>query len=347
MNGGGDVGGYLVHHPGISHVHITGSVNTHDLIAFGPGDEGRARKAAGTPVLKKPITSELGGVAPVIVVPGEWSAADLRYQAEHVGTQRLHNSGHNCNGTQVVVLSADWPQRDAFLREIRRVLADAPSRRPWYPGAADRLAGLADATGAARLGSGADRLLLDLDAGDPASFETTEAFATALGVRTLPGTGADFLATAVEFANTRLLGTLSATVLIDPKTERRLGRPLEEFLEPLRYGNIGVNAWTVLGFADPYATWGAFPGHTLSDAQSGIGVVHNAYLLDGVERTVFRGAFRPFPRSVLRGEAPLSPKPLWFVTSRSGALTGKRLARYGVKSTWARLMAVAAAAMRA
>lgn len=346
IGGGGDVGGYLAHHPGISHIHITGSINTLDLIAFGPGEEGRARKAAGTPVLDKPITSELGGVAPVIVVPGEWSDSDLRYQAENVVTQRLHNSGHNCNGSQVVLLSSDWPQREAFLNEIRRVLAEAPARQPWYPGAADRLADLAGASSGDRLGPGADRLLIDLDAGDPASFQVTEAFATALGVRSLPGTGADFVASAVEFANVQLFGTLSATVLIDPGTERGLGSPLEEFIAPLRYGNIGINSWTVLGFADPYATWGAFPGHTLNDAKSGIGIVHNGYLLDGVERTVFRGSFRPFPRSVLRGEASLSPKPLWFVTNRNAAVIGRRLARYGVNPTWARLMGVAAAAMR-
>ncbi|MEU2237490.1 hypothetical protein ABZ585_42055, partial [Streptomyces vietnamensis] len=30
----------------------------------------------------------------------------------------------------------------------------------------------------------------------------------------------------------------------------------------------------------PRATWGAYPGHTLDDVQSGIGIVHNALLLD-------------------------------------------------------------------
>ena len=36
--GGGDVGGYLAQHEGISHVHITGSAATHDLIVWGRGD---------------------------------------------------------------------------------------------------------------------------------------------------------------------------------------------------------------------------------------------------------------------------------------------------------------------
>ena len=75
-----------------------------------------------------PAAAELGGVSPIIVVPGRWSAADLRFQAEHIATMRLHNAGHNCIAGQVVILSADWPQRNAFLKELRRALAAAPAR---------------------------------------------------------------------------------------------------------------------------------------------------------------------------------------------------------------------------
>ena len=57
---------------------------------FGTGEEATVRKAAGDPLLTKPITSELGGVSPTIVVPGRWSKRDLAYQAEHVVTQKLH-----------------------------------------------------------------------------------------------------------------------------------------------------------------------------------------------------------------------------------------------------------------
>ncbi|HEY5230079.1 MAG TPA: aldehyde dehydrogenase family protein, partial [Galbitalea sp.] len=86
VQGGGEVGSYLAHHAGISHVHITGSAATHDVVVWGPGQAGRDRKQADTPLLKKPITSELGGVSPIIIVPGKWSKADLVFQAEHVAT---------------------------------------------------------------------------------------------------------------------------------------------------------------------------------------------------------------------------------------------------------------------
>ncbi|MFN8086331.1 MAG: aldehyde dehydrogenase family protein [Microbacterium sp.] len=111
VTGGGDVGAYLTRHPDIAHVHITGSEATFRAIV---------------PGLSVPITAELGGVSPIIIVPGEWSRADLRYQAEHVVTMRLHNSGHNCIAGQVVILSRDWPQRAEFLDELRAAHDRAP-----------------------------------------------------------------------------------------------------------------------------------------------------------------------------------------------------------------------------
>ena len=85
------------------------------------------------------MTSELGGVAPVIVVPGRWSSADIRYQARHIATQRLHNSGSNCIAAQVVILSSQWPHKQAFLAELRTALANAPTRKAWYPGTDQRV----------------------------------------------------------------------------------------------------------------------------------------------------------------------------------------------------------------
>ncbi|MBU4465099.1 MAG: aldehyde dehydrogenase family protein, partial [Actinobacteria bacterium] len=105
VQGGGDVGAYLTTHPGIDHVHITGSAATFDVIA---------------PTLSVPITAELGGVSPIIIVPGVWTDADLTFHAEHVATMRLQNSGHNCIAGQVVILSSDWPQRAAFLEALHR-----------------------------------------------------------------------------------------------------------------------------------------------------------------------------------------------------------------------------------
>ncbi|PJI95158.1 aldehyde dehydrogenase family protein [Luteimicrobium subarcticum] len=347
VQGGAAEGAYLTQHPGISHVHITGSVRTHDAIVWGTGPDADARRAAGTPLLDKPITSELGGVSPIIVVPGRWTSHDLRFQAEHVATQRLHNGGYNCIAGQLVVLSSDWEQKDDFLRELRSALERAPRRAAWYPGSDDRVASAQDAyPGCERLADGT-RLLVPVTPDDASTLETTEYFSPVLGVLELPGTGQAFLDAAVETANRDLLGTLGANVLVDPAEKKRLGDGFRDAVARLEYGTVAINAWTGVGFLTASATWGAFPGHTLDDVQSGIGVVHNAMLLDGAERTVVTGPFRPFPRSVRHGEVALFPKPPWFVTARSAQTTGRRLTAFAGDPSWAKMPAIFASAFRA
>ena len=348
VTGGAETGSALAQHPGIAAVHMTGSEATHDAIVWGSGEVGRAAKAAGTPRLDKPITSELGGVAPVIIVPGQWSRADLRFQARHVATQRLHNSGFNCIAAQVVVISSDWAQRDAFLTELRAALAAAPARPGWYPGCAARVDSALDLhAGADSLDDTSRVLLPGLDLSDPTETAfTTEYFAPVLGVAELPGSGGEFLDAAVTASNERLRGTLGANIIIHPSTARALGDGLRDRLARLRYGTIGVNAWTGVGYLTATATWGAFPGHPLDDVESGIGTVHNALLLERPERTVVYGPFRPSPRSVLHGERSISPKPPWFVDNRTAATTGRRITEFAARPRWRALPAIFASALR-
>ncbi len=329
VRGGGDVGAHLTQHPAFSHVHITGSAATFDAIVWGTGTDAAARRSAGDPRLTTPITAELGGVSPIIVVPGPWTDADLRYQAEHIATMRLQNSGHNCIAGQVVIVSRDWPQREAFLRALHAAYADAPERPVWYPHAAERVAAVAAEYPQAQHSAHGARLLVELSAhDDPRALETTEWFAPVLGVVELAGTGHEFLDGAIAHANERLAGTLGANVLIDPVTEQALGDDLDRAIADLRYGGIAINTWTGVLFATPALSWGAFPGGTLDDVGSGIGVVHNTLLLDGVERSVLRGPFRPFPRSLTGGRFSVLPKPPWFVSSRTGAAVSEGLTRY-------------------
>lgn len=344
-----ELGAALIDHDDIDAVHMTGSEATHDAIVWGVGEDAATRRAAGTPRLSKPITSELGGVSPVIVVPGRWSRRDLEFQARHVATMRLHNSGSNCVAGQVVVVSEDWPQKDEFLAAVRRALADAPARRAWYPGTADRVeAARTGATPHEVVGGTPERTLLPaLDANEDETAFGTEFFGPVLGVTQLPGAGVDFLSRAIDFSNQRLRGTLGANVLAHPRDLRRIGRDrLDQMLAGLRYGTIAVNAWTAVGYLSPFATWGAFPGHPAEDIQSGHGVVHNGLLLQRPERTVVRGPFRPFPRSVATGQPSLTPVPPWFVHNRTAATTGERLVRFSIAPRWRKLPGVFASALR-
>ncbi len=349
VRGGAEVGAYLAEHPVVDELHVTGSQATHDAIVFGSSRADAARrKATASPRLTKPITSELGGVAPVIVVPGDWSEADLRFQAEHVATQRLHNSGFNCIASQVVVLAAGWRQKERFLERLREAIRDAPARPAYYPGADARQDGARAAhPGAERFDRGCRRTLIAVDAGTPDEAFSTEYFSPVLAVTELPGSHpADFLRAAVTFANDHLYGTLSANVIAAPATLRSLGRGFEETLADLRYGTIGVNCWTGVGFLTARAPWGAYPGHPLTDIGSGTGVVHNALLLAGTERTVVRGPFRPVPRSLLGGELALGPKPPWFVGNRTAAVTARRLTEFAADPGRRALPAIVASALR-
>ena len=49
VRGGADSGKYLCEHPLVDEIHITGAGASHDAIVWGPGAEGAANKAAGTP----------------------------------------------------------------------------------------------------------------------------------------------------------------------------------------------------------------------------------------------------------------------------------------------------------
>lgn len=363
VRGGGDVGGYLATHPRIAHVHITGSGATLDRIVWGPPGAARTRRRReNRPALRTPITAELGGVSPIIVVPGRWSDDDLRYQAEHVVTMRLQNSGHNCIAGQVVVVSADWDRRDDFLRELERAYAAAPARPVWYPGSDQRLRDVASAYPDAVWCGDGTRALIEVDGDtDPTALETTEYFAPVLGVVSLAGSGQEFLDAAVAYCNDRLTGTLGANVLIDPATETALGDGFEAAIARLRYGAIAINAWTAFIFLTPTLTWGGYPGATLAEPQSGLGVVHNALLFDRVERSVARGPFRPFPRSTasvldaLRAGAgadavrrfSVLPKPPWFVTSRTNTAVSEGFTRFRLTPQWSRLPRVFARAFRA
>lgn len=348
VTGGAEVGGTLVQHDLVNHVHMTGSARTHDAIVWGVGDEAVERKRASDPKLTKPVTSELGGVSPTIVIPGRWSNADLKFQAQHVATQRLHNGGYNCVASQALIISSDWDQKDRFLAEVRNAIAAAPERAAYYPGSDDRVASALESyPNAERLGPGGGRLLVDdvrPDATEP--ILSGEYFSPVYGVVEIPCTGAAFTGAAARTANEVFAGTLGVNIIAAPASVKELGAAFDDLVEDLHYGTIAINAWTGVGYLTPTASWGAYPGHTIDDVQSGIGVVHNAWLMDGIERTVVRGPFRPAPRSVIRGELALSPKPPWFVNNKTAATTGKRLTEFAADPRASRLPGIFASALR-
>ena len=348
--GGAEVGDYLVHHKGVEEIHMTGSGRTFETIVFGPGPEGAERKRRNEPVIDKPVTGELGGVTPTIIVPGKWSRADIRYQAENVVTMKFQNAGFNCVASQVLVLSETWDQRDEFLEAVRTVMQELPARKSYYPGAADRQkAAVAAHPEAEVFGGDVPRILitgLDPLKENEVCFQR-EFFSPVFAETSLPGRdAAEFLANAVQFCNQKLYGTLGVTLLIHPKTMRELGPRFDEALTDLHYGSIGINIWNAAAFLLVQATWGGFPGHTYNDVQSGIGFVGNSFLFDRPERTVVRGSFYPFPRTWLHGDPAFLPKPPWFLTNKTAHITTKGVAKITIDPRFRYLPAILLSALK-
>ena len=336
--GGGDVGSYLVQHPGVEEIHMTGGVHTYQAILFGSGPEGEARKRLNQPLLKKPFTGELGGVTPTIIVPGKWSKADICYQAENVATMKLQNAGCNCVASQVLVLSKTWPQHDEFLEALRKLMQDLPARNSYYPGTADRQQEAVRAHPEAELFSGdvPRSMIVGVDPAAEAELcFQKELFSPVLAQVDLPGRDtAEFLQKAVQFCNEKLYGTLALTILIHPKTVKQLGAEFESAQTDLHYGAIGVNIWNASAFLLVQATWGAFPGSTTDNIQSGFGIVGNSFMFESPERTVMRASFYPFPRSWLHGDPAFLPKPPWFVTNKTAHVTARRVAKITIDPKW-------------
>ncbi|GAC1332152.1 MAG: aldehyde dehydrogenase family protein [Candidatus Dormibacteria bacterium] len=352
--GGPEVGQYITQHAGIEEIHMTGSDRTHDAIVWGAGPEAAERKRNGTPLNPRRMTSELGNVSPLIVVPGPWDDADIQFQAEHIATTKLHNAGFNCIGTQVLVMPEAWDRSEALLEAVRGMMGKTPPRKAYYPGAEQRQKAIVQGHASAtvvddRAANDVPRTLVaGLDSNDPAeSLFREECFVSVLTTTSLPGaSAAEFLVNAVRFCNERLWGTLGATVVVHPKTLKELGPAFEDAIAELRYGTIGVNIWSGVGFLLAQLPWGAFPGHTLDDVQSGIGWVHNTMMFDHPQKSVLYGPFYPYPRSMIKGAGTMLPKPPWFVLNKRGHLVNKRFTAFEFDHNPARIPGIFADALR-
>jgi acyl-CoA reductase-like NAD-dependent aldehyde dehydrogenase len=350
VRGDGAAGAYLTTHPEVDELHITGAEATHDLIVWGSGAEGVANKQAGTPINTRRMTSELGAVCPTIVVPGPWSDADIQFQAEHIATQKMHNSGFNCIACQLLVMPNSWDLSEPLLKAVETVVSKI-TRPPYYPGAEQRMddfAGHSDTSISIPRGDSKPAIITKIRNENDAWFENNEIFAPAMSVYEIEENDPEtYLKAAIEYANTRLHGTLGGNILIHPKTIKAIGKQrFEQIVGEFRYGTIGINAWSGLGFSLTVTPWGAFPGHTLEDVQSGIGTVHNTFMFDASERTVVRAPWRPFPRSYLAGEWTMLPKPPWFVTNRMAQKVGKAMTQFQYKPGLLKLPAIIMAAIR-
>ena len=327
--GDSSTGASLVEQPDFEGIHITGSTQTHDAIVWGAtADERSTRKEENQPRLKVPITSELGNVSPWIVVPGEYSEKQLRFQAENVVASIVNNASFNCLATKLIVTAAHWKQRDRFLALIEERLSQIPPRYAYYPGAADRWARFAG-----ELPPNEQylpwKLMRDADPRESPHLFQEESFVCVCAETALGGDSAvEFLERAVTFVNEDVWGTLCATITVPDRFRKQQADQLEQAIARLNYGAVAVNHWPALNYAFMTTPWGGAPGADLRDVASGIGNVHNTYFLAGVEKTV------------LFGPLTLIPHPVWFSSHPHPEAVGWRLFDLYTRPSLAGLMKV-------
>jgi hypothetical protein len=112
------------------------------------------------------------------------------------------------------------------------------------------------------------------------------------------------------------------------------GAAIERAIADLRYGSIGLNLWHAMSFAFATTVWGAYPGHAITDIQSGAGFVGNAYLFASPQKSVVRGPFRS------------RPAPPWFATNKAAGIVMRKLLAFEAAPSWAKLPGLMAAAVR-
>ncbi len=345
VSGGTAEGAYLSQHPSVDEIHLGGCTETHEEILWGPAQAGATeRKRQHHPLHQKPVTSVLGGLTPVLIVPGPYLDRQLAFQAEALAGALVHNAAMNCHTPRLLVTPRGWTQRDAFLRHLERALAAAPLRMAYYPGTTERWERLtAGRPGLRTIGAPIGGMLPwtlvpGLDAADRREpLFTGESFCPALGEVEIGSTDpVEFLQQAVGFVNERVWGSLATMLIVHPRTEAdpQLAATLSRAISQLRYGAVTVNVWPAMLSAIGSAPWGAHPSAVATDVQSGRGWAHNTSMLDEVEKAVMRQALT------------LQFKPAYVPGHRSANTLLRRLAAVERGAGWAGLPGVLEAALR-
>ena len=324
--GGSETGKYLCSHELVDNIHITGSDKTHDSIVWGAGAEGTANKEANTPVNTKKITSELGCVTPIVVIPGEWTDKEIDYQAKQIASMVTHNASFNCNAGKAVLIHEGWALKEKLKQSVEHHLNRKGARNAFYPGAAERYQRFIRRyeshiiCGEKMTKKNRDVVpwtIIDVPAQPDEYALVTEAFCGILSWSELSAASTDeFTTKAVDFCNESLWGSLSAHLLIDPKTEKSKPDLLDQAIAKLEYGAIAVNCWSGVNYGLCTVPWGAFPKHTLQNIESGIGMVHNTLMLDHPQKGVVKAPFT------------IAPTPAWFFDNKNLIGLGKQLLRF-------------------
>jgi len=329
VRGGAKEGKHLTSHPSVDEIHMTGSDKTFDAIVYGTGEEGQKNKLTDTRITNKTVIGELGNVSPLIVVPGDWKESEFDYQADNVMSMLGILNGYACNATRVIILPKNWSGSEKLIKKISEKMQEAQAPVNYYPGTTQTIEEAMVCYPNMETHGKLDEshqpwmFVKNLDPDKPeyafrrefwSSF-TSQVFIEADSTE-------EYLEKAVKFANEKLWGTLSATLIIDPKTEKELTQKkiLQKAIDDLNYGTVALNVNSAFGLLLGSTPWGGHPGSTYSNIQSGNGFVSNAFMLDKVEKSVIRAPFH------------ITPRPAWFITGKPNLKASKAIANFAISN---------------
>ena len=287
------------------------------------------------------LVSECGGNNPCIIVPGDkpWSQKEIDHQALQVATIAKLNGGAVCGRPQTLVTSKNWAQRKDFLRALRNaIVEETPAAGTYYPGSQDVMAKFKENYPEADIlkpegGTYKSADFLFITGVDEDGFAVkNEAFCQIIDEVPLdtPAEASTFLPKAVEFCNTKLLGTLGSCILIDEDTKKSHQAALDQAITDMEYGGIAINTMPPFIFLSPYLTWGGNEeGKTFV---SGHGNFGNLLCYENIEKSIIHANF------ISAGHMINTNKSVFDTLS-------KNMAHYALAPTWMNLTKLMAGAV--
>ena len=317
---------YMATHPGINHIHLTGSDKTYEDIVYGRELTLKEKKSkAISKVNNKAITSELGNVTPIIIHPGKWSTSDIKYQARKIVTAKLNNNGFNCIAAQVVVLPDGWGQTDTLIKFVKHYMNKAKDRKAYYPESIERLEKLEKDKGYERVNAlTCVTPHLTREIKSYSKYEIDEVWSTTIYFKKIEySTIEEFANKAIDYCNDELWGNLGVSVIVKDH-ERKFNKHITNlYIDKLNYGTVAINEWAAIGYIIPQLPWGGYPGNRDNDVQSGQSVVHNSMLFESPLKGVVNTKFR-ISRLI---------DPPWFVFNKKGRRLFKNLTYYQINNS--------------
>lgn len=327
--GGAAEGQHIVTHPLVDDIHMTGSDKTFEAIVYGRGEEGKKNKEMNRPINTKQVTAELGNVSPVIVVPGDWKDSDFDFQADNILMMLATLNGYSCCASRVLILPKSWFGSEKLIQKLEEKMSRARAAVNYYPGTndtvSDAITCYADCAKFGELDKNKQPWLLakNLDPNKEEPAFNREFWSTFMAQTYIDGVDReDYLMNAVKFANEKLWGTLSASIIIDPKTEKEMisSKVLQKAIDELHYGTVAVNIYPGFGLLT-LTPWGGYPGSPSNNIQSGNCYVNNVFMLENIEKSVIHAPFH------------ITPKPFIFVSNKPNHRAERAMGNFMIRNS--------------